>query len=426
MADYSREEVLEKIKKGEGLERADLRDVALNKANLENANLRRSDLEGVNFEESNLKRANLSSANLRDGYLVRADLEGANLQKADLEGANLEGANLQNADLSRANLEGASLEGAKLQGARLNYAQLELANLGGALLEGAQLTNADLRETYLGGAKLIKADLQFAKMEKANLEESNLSEANLQETNLRNAYLEGANLSGAVLKGAILEGADLNRADLLDADLRHCNLKNTKLVGTKMTGTKLFGIDAAPEQFNEVVSEWVDFSSDADGKTRTPGTNLAEQYKKIKSGPAPVPDHSAASASAISTPSSDQAKRFFGRGDVLRNATLEFGEKSLVEIESKFEKCSIKLGDGAHLIIGPNGVLEGCQISGSGEIVVHGQFSEDGNSPGIIGPKRLLVGKAGSVTGAVQQPPELTQFGFERGCHLKLKIFRSK
>jgi hypothetical protein len=40
-------------------------------------------------------------------------------------------------------------------------------------------------------------------------------------------------------------------------------------------------------------------------------------------------------------------------------------------------------------------------INGSGEIVIHGKFSEDGNSPGIIGPKRLIVGKAGSVIGAV-------------------------
>jgi uncharacterized protein YjbI with pentapeptide repeats len=46
MADYSREEVLEKIKKGESLERAVLEIIALNQANLENANLRRSDLEG--------------------------------------------------------------------------------------------------------------------------------------------------------------------------------------------------------------------------------------------------------------------------------------------------------------------------------------------------------------------------------------------
>jgi uncharacterized protein YjbI with pentapeptide repeats len=423
MADYSREEVLEKISKGDSLERADLRDIALNQANLENANLRRADLEGVNLEETNLKRANLSSANLRDAYLVRADLEGANLQKADLEGANLEGANLQNADLSRANLEGATLEGAKLQGARLNYAQLELANLGGALLEGAKLSNADLRETYLGGAKLMNADLQFARMEKVNLEEANLSEANLQESNLRDAYLEGVNFVGASLRGAVFEGANLERANLADTDLRNANLRNAKLAKVKMTGAKLFGLEVAPEQLSEVIAEWVDFSAEGDRKTKTPGTELVEQYKRLKSG---APRESAAASAPAPVSESDQAKRFFGKGDVLRNASLEFGEKSLVEIESRFEKCSISLGNGAHLTIGPNGVLEGCQITGSGEIVIHGRFSEDGNSPGIVGPKRLIVGKNGSVIGAIQQPPEMTQFGFERGCHLRLKIFKSK
>ena len=55
MADFTREEVLEKVQKGESLERADLSGVDLSKANLEGANLRRTDLEGVNFEEAKLK-----------------------------------------------------------------------------------------------------------------------------------------------------------------------------------------------------------------------------------------------------------------------------------------------------------------------------------------------------------------------------------
>ena len=73
-------------------------------------------------------------------------------------------------------------------------------------------------------------------------------------------------------------------------------------------------------------------------------------------------------------------------------------------------------------MIGPNGVLDGCQITGGGEIVVHGSFNEKTITPGMVGPKRLIVGKDGSVTGSVKQPPELTQFAFERGCALRLKI----
>jgi len=376
MADYSREEVLDRSNKGESLERADLRDVVLNQAHLENANLRRADLEGVNLEDSNLKNANLSNANLRDAYLAHANLEGANLQKADLEGAKLDGANLQNADLSRANLEGASLEGAKLSGARLNFAQLEFANLGGAILEGVQLANADLREAYLGGAKLGKADLRHARMEKANFEE----------------------------------------ADLTEADLRDSNLKGANLAGVTMTGGKLYGFEADVDQLSTLIAEWVDFSEMADGETKCPGASLAEQYEQMKNGNA--------SAGGSSASSSEKGKRFFGQGDVLRNATFEFGDKSLVEIESRFENCSITLGAGAVLKLGKHGVLQGCQVVGFGEIVIHGEFKENGKGPGFVGPRRLIVGKGGVVNGSVQQPPELTEFGFEHGCRLRLKIHK--
>ncbi len=373
MADYSREEVLDKSNKGESLERADLRNIELNQAQLENANLRRADLEGVNLEESNLRNAVLSNANLRDSYLVNANLEGANLQKADLEGAKLNGANLQRADLSRANLEGASLEGSNLAGARLNFAQLELANLGGAVLEGAQLANADLREAYLGGAKFCKANLRNARMEQVNLEE----------------------------------------ADLTDADLRDSNLKNANLAGVTMTGAKLYGFEVDIDRLGAVIAEWVDFSEFGDGRTKCPGASLVEQYGQMKNGSA---------VSKSPAPSPDQGKRFFGPGDVLRNATLEFGEKSLVEIESRFENCSIGLAAGAILKLGKHGVLQGCQIVGFGEIVIHGEFRENGKSPGFVGPKRLIVGKHGVVSSSVQQPPELTEFFFEHGCRLQLKI----
>jgi uncharacterized protein YjbI with pentapeptide repeats len=374
MADYSRQQVLDKISRGESLERADLRDASLSQAQLENANLRRADMEGANLEGSNFRNANLSNANLRDAYLAGAVFEGANLQKSDLEGANLDGARLQKADLSRANLEGASLQGAQLSGARLNFAQLELANLGGAILDGVQLANADLREAYLGGAKLIRADLRYAQLQKANLEE----------------------------------------ADLTDADLRDSNLKNANLAGATLTGAKLYGIEADPEQLRSVIAEWADFSVFADGETKCPGGLLAERYKLMKNGSIPPGE-------AVPLPS-DSGKRFFGPGDVLRYAMLEFGSKSHVEIESRFENCQISLSAGAVLTLGRQGVLQGCQVVGYGEIVINGEFKENEKGPGIVGAKRLIVGKNGVVTASVQQPPQLTEFGFEHGCQLQLKI----
>jgi Uncharacterized low-complexity proteins len=370
MADYSREAVLDRSKKGESLERADLRDVVLSQADLEHANLRRADLEGVNFEEANLRSANLSNANLRDAYLANADLQGANLQKADLEGANLEGANLSNADLTRANLEGASLERANLSGARLNYAQMEAAKLGRASLQDTQLPNADLRDAYVGGADFTNANLNGADLTKANFEE------------------------------AILTGADL----------RDSNLHNAKLNATVMTGAKLHGCELDVDSLTNVVAEWADFSESGSGE-RAPGGTLVEQYHAMKNG-----------SSSQTSSGSGQGKRFFGQGDVLRNAALEFGDRSVVEIESRFENCSIALGAGAVLKLGKHGVMQGCQVVGFGEIDIHGEFKENGKGPGIVGPKRVTVRKDGIMSGSVQQPPTMTEFAFEHGCVLRLKI----
>ena len=108
----------------------------------------------------------------------------------------------------------------------------------------------------------------------------------------------------------------------------------------------------------------------------------------------------------------------------MRNAALEFGDNSVVEIESKFIKCSITLGTGTELVVGESGILEACTIAGAGNIVVHGKFLEK-KSPGIVGPRRLVVSARGAVRATVQQPPELTHFAFEPGCRLRLDIVRS-
>jgi hypothetical protein len=92
-----------------------------------------------------------------------------------------------------------------------------------------------------------------------------------------------------------------------------------------------------------------------------------------------------------------------------------------VEIESLFEQCTIALGKGTELVVGKSGVLQGCQISGSGLITIHGKFVER-EAPGISGATHLLVSAGGSLTGAVEQPAEYTRFAFEPGCVLRMKI----
>ena len=405
------EALLEKIKSGESLERADLRDLVLNHAMLEHVRLCRSDLEGVNFEGANLRQADLSCANLREAYMAGADLERANLQKANLEGANLDGANLQLADLRHANLGGATFERANLKGARLSYAQIDCANLGRALLTEAQLDNASMCQAYLGGADLTKADLQHAKMVDTNLEDANLTGANLMEAALTHALSEGVDFTDACLRGAVFDNTSLANSTLNGVDLRNCRFVNTNLNKARLTGAKLFGIEVASDELGGVLADWVDFSVEGNDRLRVAGTELVDYYLRLKAG-----------LNAISTLNSVRSKRFFGQGDVLRGATLEFSEDCQVEIESYLENCTIHLGHGSSLTVGPNGVLEGCQIVGSGDIVIAGEFIEGVASPGIVGPRRLHVAQTGTVVAAVQQASTLTEFGFEHGCSLSLRI----
>jgi hypothetical protein len=116
-------------------------------------------------------------------------------------------------------------------------------------------------------------------------------------------------------------------------------------------------------------------------------------------------------------------RRYFGKGDVLRNASLEFGERTVVEIESRFERCSITLGAGTELVVAEAGVLDQCTIAGAGDITLHGRFVES-KTPGIVGPRTLSVSARGSLEGTVQQTATPTRFAFEPGCRLRMKIMR--
>src|SRR6185436_16803911 len=114
------------------------------------------------------------------------------------------------------------------------------------------------------------------------------------------------------------------------------------------------------------------------------------------------------------------AHRYFGKGDVLKNASLQFDQGASVEIDSFFENCSIALGEGTELVLGKEGVLADCTISGGGRITIHGKFFER-ESPGIVGPRELTVSREGAVVASVAQGPS-TRFSFHKGCQLRMKI----
>jgi uncharacterized protein YjbI with pentapeptide repeats len=311
----------------------------------------------------------IERADLRGLAMPKALLEGVSFRRCDLDGANLEGARLakalfNNASLREAFLAGADLHEANLESADLENANLQGANLAGANLNRANLEGANLQGTNLQGARLTHAQLAAAKLGGANLASAQLSHADLREADLSTAKLDDADLTNADLSGANLEEASLQRAKMRDTRTQGANLKNANLTG-----------------------------ADAPGLTAREG------------------------AGAI--------KRYFGKGDVLRNAHLEFDSGASVEIESLFEQCTITLGEGTELVVGKSGTLSGCQLRGAGKVTVHGKFIER-ESPGITGVNQLVVTAGGSLVGAVEQPPDLTRFSFEPGCFLRMKIQNAK
>ena len=188
--------------------------------------------------------------------------------------------------------------------------------------------------------------------------------------------------------------------------MRHADLAGTDFDGASLTGAKLFGAACSAAKWGPTVADWIDTSQNGDG-TKTARDKAVADFLSGK-----LPQQSAAT-------------RYFGKGDVLRDASLEFGEGSSVEIDSRFENCSITLAQGTDLIVGEAGVLSSCRIVGGGDVTIHGQFFER-ESPGIRGPRTLRVSASGALVGAIEQAPESTQFAFQPGCKLRVKILRSR
>jgi hypothetical protein len=163
MANFTREAVIEMVRKGEGLRNAilygidlsdaNLRDANLSRANLRNANLIGSDLSGADLSGANLHSADLSSAYLHSVNLRRADLHNANLRRAGLHSANLIGSDLSDAHLSDANFSDANLRDADLKNAFLISADLENADLTKADISGANIFNYKTHGWKIDGIK---------------------------------------------------------------------------------------------------------------------------------------------------------------------------------------------------------------------------------------------------------------------------------
>jgi len=168
MAEFTRDDVIEKVRNHISLEFADLRGL---------------DLRGIDFRKANLSGAEMSETRLNGARLGSANLQKTKLFEADLTTVDLSGANLAGANLQKAILVGANLSHAAMQGATLRFADLSGASLAHADLSGADLVRSKCRETDMREAILTDADLGSAFF--------------------RGALLRGANFTGANIEGAV-------------------------------------------------------------------------------------------------------------------------------------------------------------------------------------------------------------------------------
>jgi hypothetical protein len=308
--------------------------------------------------------------------------------------------------LKRAGLAGIDLSGANLEGVDFGRADFEGANLDDAKLTGALLTNASLRGASLKRANLERANLSRADLEGAQLSDARLARACLERAALRGATLDRASLVEASLSGADLSDGLLSAADLSLVDARHAIFNGAVLNGVRLEGAKLFGATFDGARVTTPRLEWIDVSAAGDGSQRLDPERANAFLGGRRESVAPK-------------------MRYFGKGDVLRDATLEFGEGSVIHIDSRFENCLIALGEGAELTIGKSGVLKGCEIVGNGRITVHGRFFERA-SPGISGARSVTVSGSGAMVGGLEQAEGATLFAFEPGCRLRVKILKPR
>jgi uncharacterized protein YjbI with pentapeptide repeats len=325
-------------------------------------------------------------ADLSRDEVLRRIRNKQSLKRAGLAGIDLSGANLEGVDFSRADFDGAILDDAKLG--------------------GAQLANASLR-----GASLKRANLEGANLERADLEGADLSDALLSRACCERAALPGAKLDRASLVdvnliGADLSGSKLSAVDLSRSDARQAMFEGAVLNGVRFEGAKLHGAVFDGARVTTPSLEWIDVSPAGDGSQRLEAEKAYAFLGGRRESAAPK-------------------MRYFGKGDVLRDATLDFGNGSVIHIDSRFENCLINLGQDAELTIGKAGVLKGCEIVGAGRITVHGRFFERA-SPGISGARSLSVTSSGAVVGGLEQAEEATLFAFEPGCRLRVKILKPR
>lgn len=242
-----REEVLQRLKRGESLARMDL--------------------AGIDLKGADLKGADLSEAYLEFADLSGADLSGAKLRGAIAAGVNFSGTKLDHADLSQANVARCSFLGAGGEGVDFSGSALSESSFEKARLPGARFAGGVMMKTDFSSADLTGADLQTPIMMDCRLDRACLKHASLRRAIVLGGSAVGLDLTGARgeallfvdvdLDGLKMPGAELAKLRLVGAGTR---ARNADFSSAKIPGSNLRGIDLEAANFERADLDGADFS----------------------------------------------------------------------------------------------------------------------------------------------------------------------
>jgi uncharacterized protein YjbI with pentapeptide repeats len=228
-----------------------------------NASFDGASMELIRLDRSDLSDAHLIRADLTEASLIGAKLQRTALNEADLSGAKLTCVNNEKCDVfaqdqssekkppnspspatpdKTANSDNQQAGGDPCETSR-NGPKLDGAKFPGATAENADLSNASLIGAILEGIKSISG---------TNLKNANLKNAHLAGVKFERVTLTGACLSGADLTGADLTGTDLREAILTDSTLRGAVLRCANLKDTRLP-QNLQGVDFTASNWNAAI-----------------------------------------------------------------------------------------------------------------------------------------------------------------------------
>src|SRR5205814_5265652 len=160
-------------------------------------------------------------------------------------------------------------------------------------------------------------DFSASNLRAAVLSDGDFTRAVFTDASLVEVKATGAKLGAANLHKADLTKANLTNAELSQADLRRARLTGATLTGACLTGAKVAGLVGTGAPLVDVQAAFLDASPEGDDAARVSDGEVMFLLSGFRAGEL-RPGSSAA--------------RYFGRGDVLRDARLELDAGARVDI----------------------------------------------------------------------------------------------